>query len=336
MIHCKSCRKEKEASAYSYDKVRKRLYKTCNVCRAKKKKRRKITIEMCRQVARSRGGECLSETYKNPHVKLQWRCSKGHEWSSGFHSVDRGDWCAACAGLKRLTIEECQALAKSKEGKCLSKTYKNEESPMRWQCKEGHEWTTRFGSIKNGGHWCPACSGRQRSTIESCQEIAQSKGGECLSETYKNAHTKLQWKCSKGHEWKMRPNNVKSGQWCPACGRMETTGKSEEMCREIFERCLQVKFPTVRPKWLDRLELDGYNKELNIAFEYNGKQHYNYIPFFHGNDIKNFEAQRERDQRKYKICKERGIRLVLIPYTFTYENPEELETYIQDALWTIV
>jgi hypothetical protein len=59
-----------------------------------------------------------------------------------------------------------------------------------------------------------------RLTIEEMQEIAKSKGGECLSEKYVNAHSKLEWKCSRGHIWSATPSNIKKAsgvQYVPIC-----------------------------------------------------------------------------------------------------------------------
>ena len=48
----------------------------------------------------------------------------------------------------RGSIEECHNIAKEKEGKCLSNTYTNANTKMKWECKEGHIWEATFGSIK--------------------------------------------------------------------------------------------------------------------------------------------------------------------------------------------
>jgi hypothetical protein len=51
--------------------------------------------------------------------------------------------------------------------------------------------------------------------------------------------------------------------------------KNEILCREIFEKLLPGhKFPKANPSFLRGLELDGYCKELGIAFEYNGSHHF--------------------------------------------------------------
>ena len=76
------------------------------------------------------------------------------------------------------------------------------------------------------------------------------------------------------------------------------------------------------------LELDCYNQDLNIACEYNGAQHYKYIPYFHKNK-EAFYNQRYRDELKRRICKDNGIILIEVPHTVKTEN---IENYISKEL----
>lgn len=106
--------------------------------------------------------------------------------------------------------------------------------------------------------------------------------------------------------------------------------KTEEMCRKILRKIYNQPFPSVRPDWLKspltrkNLELDCYNEKLQIALEYNGQQHYTYTPHFHKSK-KCFYAQVHRDDWKRKRCREKGIRLIEIPY---WVSPIDLEDYI--------
>jgi hypothetical protein len=52
-------------------------------------------------LARARGGECVSDTYVAVHRNLEWRCAKGHTWSTKPMVVLRGHWCPECAILER-------------------------------------------------------------------------------------------------------------------------------------------------------------------------------------------------------------------------------------------
>jgi hypothetical protein len=92
------------------------------------------------------------------------------------------------------------------------------------------------------------------------------------------------------------------------------------------------KFVKTRPSWLSlgssRLELDGYNQDLNIAFEYNGRQHYFFIPYFH-DSLSGFFKQIVHDKYKSKICSEHGIHLISIPY---HINTVDICDYLYDSL----
>jgi hypothetical protein len=78
----------------------------------------------------------------------------------------------------------------------------------------------------------------------------------------------------------------------------------------------------------NNLELDCYNEELKIAVEYNGIQHYKYIPFFHKNK-EAFQNQKYRDYMKREICEKNGIKLIEVPNTVKIEN---IESYLREKL----
>ena len=103
-----------------------------------------------------------------------------------------------------------------KNGKCLSKSYKGNDEPIYWQCSEGHKWKATPHNIRKGT-WCPICAGNLLLSIEEMQKIAKERGGRCLSQTYKKAHGKLLWECSKGHQWEATPAMIRNGTWCPVC-----------------------------------------------------------------------------------------------------------------------
>ncbi|CAE6864591.1 hypothetical protein IQ288_05080 [Burkholderia sp. R-69980] len=125
------------------------------------------------------------------------------------------------AGKPSHTLEEMQALAAKHGGECLSKKYMRGRDPLRWRCQIGHRWSASGESVV-AGHWCPKCaiarnSKAQRLGIEVCREMAQARGGRCLSNEYINGRTRLQWECAEGHTWWQKPENVRQGHWCKEC-----------------------------------------------------------------------------------------------------------------------
>lgn len=66
------------------------------------------------------------------------------------------------------------------------------------------------------------------------------------------------------------------------------------------------------PNWLGRQRIDIFIKELNIAIEYNGKQHYEPITYFGGRE--GFLKTVERDEMKRKKCKRNGCELIEVKY----------------------
>ena len=106
--------------------------------------------------------------------------------------------------------------------------------------------------------------------------------------------------------------------------------KREELCRNIFESIYKVEFRSCRPNFLKNpktnrnLELDGYNSDLQIAFEHNGHQHYEYPNVFHRTE-EDFIYQLEKDEHKRKVCERLKIHLIIIKF----DIPEdEMKSYI--------
>jgi hypothetical protein len=106
--------------------------------------------------------------------------------------------------------------------------------------------------------------------------------------------------------------------------------KGETECRRVLEEVFNVEFGKDRPDFLNNpvtggnfnLELDCYNKNLKLAVEYNGVQHYKYTPFFHKNE-EAFQNQKYRDELKRRMCKDNVVTLIEVPYTVKIDDIEK-------------
>lgn len=89
---------------------------------------------------------------------------------------------------------------------------------MLWACNKGHKWKTCLNEIRNKKHWCPVCARNKKLTIEICNKIAATHCGDCLSNKYINAKTRMKWKCAKGHTWfAVADKIINRGDWCHKC-----------------------------------------------------------------------------------------------------------------------
>jgi len=102
---------------------------------------------------------------------------------------------------------------------------------------------------------------------------------------------------------------------CPNCAPKFT---SEEYIRELLYNITDKYFSKTRSlSWLiddknkNQLELDGYNDELKVAFEYQGEQHYKLTYYNQIDTVKLREIQR-KDVLKIKLCNENGVKLIIV------------------------
>lgn len=262
---------------------------------------------------------------KNKYHKIRHdEC--GYEYEVSFNKFkDTGHRCLKCAGqipISKETIEETF----KKVGYTILKFTSGAKSlqhVIHDECK--HIYDVSYNKFIQCKTSCPKCSKYRAITEEEMKTYFENEGYSHVKfvKGVVRHQTICHIKC--GYTFPMSFYAFKHLHVrCPHC----KSHRSEKMVREIFETFFpQNKFVKLRPKWLERLELDGYNEELKIAFEYNGIQHYKFVEYFH-KKLENFEAQKERDERKYKLCTEQEIKLCSIPYILNFREPKQLKIYI--------
>ncbi|NVM29576.1 MAG: hypothetical protein HWN65_12110 [Candidatus Helarchaeota archaeon] len=246
--------------------------------------------------------------------------------------------------LPKLKLEELRDYVRQHHpgGEILATEYVNSNAKIPVRCAEGHVWEIRTNTIKQG-NWCRKCADKEaglkrrgvplltlekrENMLEELREYVRQHrpGGEILALEYTNDRTKIPVRCAEGHVWEITPNHLKKGRWCPDCSE----GVNERISRKLFEAIFKKEFPKSRPEWLvndqgNQMELDGYNEELALAFEYQGRQHYEYNEYFH-KSMKDFEQRKADDKLKRELCKRNDITLIEIPYTI---EPDKMQDYI--------
>lgn len=83
-----------------------------------------------------------------------------------------------------------------------------------------------------------------------------------------------------------------------------------QMIKHTFKPCQVIHH--AQPVWLAPQHLDVFIPELSLAIEYMGKQHYEPVEFFGGEE--GFHQIVERDREKAATCQKAGINLVYVRY----------------------
>lgn len=104
---------------------------------------------------------------------------------------------------------------------------------------------------------------------------------------------------------------------CEICQYSEKVSKGEKVIKsflEDLEEVFKVQERIDRDDKDGKLFVDFYLPRLNIFIEFNGEQHYKYVPYFYGNRLYKYEDQLDRDKYLINYCKKNSIELLSIPY----------------------
>ena len=310
-----------------------------------KKRKNHNGLKEARDIAEQHGGKCLSDEYVNSKTYMLWKCSvMEHEpWPAKFENIKTGKWCPLCRNKKigdalRIDgLKYANDIAESKGGKCLSQGYINNKIKLEWECILGHCWKAPLAAVRFSDSWCPKCAKISISKghlnpngLLDAQNIARERGGICLSKQYMGLQKKLKWQCGDcEHIWEAIFGNVKRGSWCPKCKGSRGQKKIYKILQKIYPQ-YTIYYNYRGFEWLKnihKLELDIYIEELNLAIEYDGKQHFVPIKFFGGEEeflrtqkidgIKNNLIEQNKDKLKYfiRFNYKQNISYDLVKYT---------------------
>ena len=291
----------------------------------------KYSIKDLHIAAQAKGGKCLSTSYAGALSHHEWNCGDcQHIWKATWSAINNNkSWCPKCSfiksGLKvrKYTIKDLKEFALNKSGQLLSPQYSVAKKKYLWKCNLGHQWPASWEKIL-AGRWCPHCAklksiGQYKYTIGDMRKIARKLGGDCLSTVYSGIFEPLEFRCSNGHTFNRQPalltkTNPLKRTWCSRCSNLNF---GEEVCRIVFEKAFGLPFKNIRPgDWFKNargnlMTLDGFNAEINVAFEFQGRQHYETVDFFRL-DSKRLKILQADDLLKQKLCKENNIELIII------------------------
>ena len=181
----------------------------------------------------------------------------------------------------------------------------------------GEFWQRPSNHLRGQG--CPKCNGTCVLNKENFIKKAHEKHGDKYDYSkvdYVNNHTKVCISCSKpGHgEFWQRPNGHLGGKGCPKCNLSHL---ERSVMNYLDEHEITYDYQK-RFKWLGKQSLDFYLPNYNVGIECQGRQHFEAVDYFGGNET--FKQTLERDKRKKALCEKHGIKLLYFGNVHNYDT----------------
>lgn len=210
------------------------------------------------------------------------------------------------------------------------------------QCDCGNETVVSGSALKSGDTKSCGCLWKEKMNAEDLNEdiilmkvndyyennnldYIAKKAYQCKRKNSTRKDWKVLAECKEHEKFKMDYYNIINlHQTCPKCSFSKGENKICEYLKTNdidFEE--QHRFKDC--KYRKSLPFDFYIPSLNIAIEYDGKQHFEVVPFSKdkSKNIENFERCQQNDRIKNKYCKDNNIKLIRIPYT-DFDNIEKI------------
>lgn len=299
---------------------------------------------LCKEICKEKNYTFIEFFQKNNRKYLRYYCNKHKiENETSCKNFIEGQGCKKC-GIDKikdyltLSEEEIKKEVDWNKDELLSYERIEEKNNTRLflilKCKKHNcTYKSSFYHYKKGVR-CSKCGyekvaiSNSKSKEENFKDFKKyEKDNEEVVDVYRDKKQK-RWfgiiKCTKHGLFHISKKDYKGMGGCPKCSSSKGENKIREYLKSIFFDFIeQYKFKDC--KNINPLPFDFYIPSLNIAIEYDGKQHFEVVPFSkdENKNIENFKRCQQNDKIKTQYCKDNNIKLVRIPYT-EFDNIENI------------
>lgn len=324
------------------------ISKGCPECVRNNMKRVSWTVELFKEKAFEKHGNLYDYSEVKPEhmtntilYKIPVKCKCGNLWLTSLHSHLRGSGCIICKN-GRWTLQKFIEKSKEIHGEntfdysLIDKILDGgQKIPLRCNKCNYVLTTTIYNHVHNKAG-CRSCSGvipwTREEFIEHCSTIYPYKFdySHLVDSDLKNARKILSIKCNNCGKFFKRVLSyfTRGTTGCYFCNKRSSRG--ETLCKEVLND-LNIDF--ICEYMFDdsehRYDFQLCHNGTNYIIEYDGKQHFEYIPFFHDGD-KPFEKRRDSDILKTDVCLKN--KMVMIRIDYTNNTLEEVKTHILNGL----
>ena len=318
-----------------YNHINKRC--GCPKCGIEKtKSHNKLPIEVVKTRIISYGYEVPKDfIYVNNNTKIKLICKKHGEFKIRPGLLFKGERCKKCSfesvsNKLKISNEEFIKRIDSLYGDKLDTSlaiYKGNNKKVDIICKKHGLFQTTPYSLYQGIS-CNECKKerlrllKRKSQNQFLKESKEKYGDELLMDKaqYIDENTPILIGCKvHGYIWQLPKVHLK-GNGCPLCSKSKLERHIEkQLINNKIEYQQEYKLPN------SLLRLDFYLPQYKCAIECQGKQHFEEVAHFGGNE--NFEITRERDKRKKILCNENKINL------FYYSADKKYTTFLDEKVF---
>ena len=160
--------------------------------------------------------------------KKDWKCKKGHIYSSVVKSRTKGSGCPVCDGKQVLVgFNDLKTKFPDVAAEAFqwdpSTVVAGTKQKKDWKCKEGHLYHSTVGDRTVNGSGCPFCAGQK--VLQGFNDL-KTKFPGIAAEAYEwdpttvvaGTKQKKDWKCIEGHIYSSTVNNrTVNESGCPIC-----------------------------------------------------------------------------------------------------------------------
>lgn len=272
------------------------------------------------------------DKYVTAKTPILHKCKiDGYEWNTTPTNILSGQGCPECAKRSRIEsrlksheqyIQELSEIAPTIE---VIGKYIDSHTKILHHCVVcNYYWEVNPNNTLNGCG-CPICAGTaQKTHDEYVKQASLINPDIVILGKYINARTPILHKCKiDGNEWMAMPDKILHGQGCPQCNESQGERAIRQWLDAHNIRCVyQKSFSDCKD--IKPLPFDFYLPDHNVLIEYDGKQHYEPISHFGGEQ--SFNRTKRHDNIKTEYCKNNNINLLRIPYFKDVD--EELNNFL--------
>ncbi len=197
-------------------------------------------------LATAKGGACVSSAYEGETHAYTYQCKDpSHDpFTMTKFDIIRGRWCRMCSKNAPISIDKINSIVGEHGFVFASPAYNKGTDKYDFKCTtcgfiQNTSWENFKQRCSRGCKQCkPIKPGRGSANypanpkprkavvipderklehLTTLQQIANGKGGECLSTEYLGHQVKHLFRCAAGHEWEATSNSIKLGTWCKVC-----------------------------------------------------------------------------------------------------------------------